>query len=337
MPLEKVTSDIRGRIVRAQIEAILESISKQLSAYRTQRINYDAALQSPETTSKPKPPKRPSFAALAKKYGLEARKTGLISDWQAAELDIGGSAEVPQEEQRVPFVQFAYESFPSFRPAITRDYVGNYYLFWKIDDSPEKVQEFHEPGVREQVLKAWREEQARELAKKAAERWAAAVRAKKQPLAAVLAGKPGVGPVYQTEPFSWLTYGGLPAWLAQRPPMLSQIKARVKDPVSGLIEEKDAVDMPGQNFMRAVFNLRPGEVGVAMNQPETYVYVVQVTETAPSAEVLWRTFVKENDNTYMWTGQTDQFAAIRAWLAEMQSAAGLKWERPIQQTRGGGE
>jgi len=180
-------------------------------------------------------------------------------------------------------------------------------------------------------------EQARELAKKAAERWAAAVRAKKQPLAAVLAGKPGVGPVYQTEPFSWLTYGGLPAWLAQRPPMLSQIKARVKDPVSGLIEEKDAVDMPGQNFMRAVFNLRPGEVGVAMNQPETYVYVVQVTETAPSAEVLWRTFVKENDNTYMWTGQTDQFAAIRAWLAEMQSAAGLKWERPIQQTRGGGE
>jgi len=85
--------------------------------------------------------------------------------------------------------------------------------------------------------------------------------------------------------------------------------------------------MPGNDFMRAVFDLEEGEIGMAMNRPKTAVYVVRVKESHPLPDILWRCFLDEDYLEYFRVGYTDQIESERAWLDQIKSAAGLRWNR----------
>jgi hypothetical protein len=288
-------------------------------------VSYKVALTTSKTEPKATPPVKPDMKKFAEQNGLIYRKTGLVSALEARRLDIGESA----TERRAPFLDYAYGTLPEYRPEKSQEtkgnrYVlfGNRYLFWKYQDSPDKILEFEDTGVREQVLAAWKTVHARTLAKQAAEQLAAKARKAGGSLKDAFVGQAGLR-VSETEPFSWLTYGMFPAWLAEGPPNLSPVTERVKDRASGLIETREAVELPGNDFMQAVFDLKMGQIGVAMNHPNTYVYVVQVTEFKPEREVLWKRFLAENPYTYLYTAQYDQFATYQAWLEQIKTHAGF--------------
>ena len=84
--------------------------------------------------------------------------------------------------------------------------------------------------------------------------------------------------------------------------------------------------MAGRDFMRAVFNLEINQFGVAMNAPQTVVYVVQLLSYTPPQETLWQIFLAEDFGKYVAAAQDDLRADHRAWLESLKTSAGLQWE-----------
>jgi hypothetical protein len=259
---------------------------------------------------------------------LEARDSGgLLDVFQARALDIGGSL----VEGRSEFVSVVYQKLPEFLPRISKDADGNEYLFWTTKETPEKVPEWTDKGVRQQVLAVWKLEQARSIAQKEAQRVARIARQSKLPLEKVLAKRPQTR-VYQSDPFTWLTEGSIPGAMSNAPPEISPI--RVAGAAAGV---EEAVQTPGNSFMQAVFHCERGAVGVAMNQPETTVYVFRVTEMAPAS---WDAFLHEGTDPYSLARlfrvyDLDRERAMRAWFKSIEETAGFKWERePVEAARG---
>jgi len=315
IPLEKVQDEIRRNLARTKtkdkIEKLLNDLQSKLGRYYDELTRFEVDKQSKKEGETLEAPIRPDFRALANEHGLTARKTGLISATEALKIDIGRSS-IPGEG---PFTGYAFEEQPLSQtapavsqPAISQDVDGNYYLFWKVNQTEEKIPEFEEKGVREQVLREWKMIQARDLARKEADRMAAEARKAKKPLSEVFGDRPGAV-VTKSDPFSWLTKGTVP-W-SDQPPWISEVKG---------------VDTPGNDFMQDVFSLKKGQVGTAVNDPKTVVYVVRVADSNPLPETLWATFRRESYFKYYRAGDYDRYLMEQAWLDGIKSAVGFAWD-----------
>ena len=159
---------------------------------------------------------------------------------------------------------------------------GNLYLFWKTEETKDRVPKFDDPGVREQVLQAWKLIRARPLGLKAAESLAAEARKAKKSLKQAFAGRPDLQ-VVMPPPFSWITFGNVPLGSA---------------PNAARISEVSGVDYAGEEFMQTVFHLEPGQIGVALNAPQNVAYVIQLTDLSPSHDVLWKQFEVDDFSKY---------------------------------------
>jgi hypothetical protein len=321
-PLEKVRDEIRQRLAQGKVHDLLERLRQQFQEYHSDLAIY----KSQGTEENAKPPLRPDFKSLAKEYGLEARDSGGLRDaFEARALDIGSS----NIEGRSEFVSVVFQKLNEFLPRISTDLAGNQYLFWKTEETAEKVSEWSDKGVREKVLAAWRLEQARSIAEKEAQGLAKTARQSKQPLGKALAKRPGMH-IYLSDPFSWLTEGSIPG--SNMLPEISQIRV-----AGGAAGVEEAVQTPGDGFMQAVFHRNRGDLGVAMNQPETIVYVFRIVEMTPAN---WDVFVHEGSDPYSLSRvfrvyYLDRERVERAWFKSIEEAAGMKWERePVEAARG---
>ena len=80
-------------------------------------------------------------------------------------------------------------------------------------------------------------------------------------------------------------------------------------------------------FMQTVFSLDPGQIDVAMNNPETICYVINVLQIDPSRESLLADFEIDSFGTYMQFGIRDA-SELRMQVSEKLVAdADLKWLR----------
>jgi hypothetical protein len=157
---------------------------------------------------------------------------------------------------------------------------NNQYIYWKLEDKAVEVPKLDDPGIREQVVTAWKERQARPLALEQATKLAARVRKaleNDQTMEEALQGKTVTGKpdsveltVLDTgESFSWRT---IPT--AQSP--MAFIKPR---PTLSTIA---AVDKAGNDFMRMAFDgLDVGEVGIAPNADVTAYHIILVKNRTP--------------------------------------------------------
>lgn len=315
LALEEVEDPIRRHLARTRandtIDRVLGDLRNRLSRYHDQLVRYEVDVETKPGDQTLKPPEAPDFDQWAQQHGLVAAKTEsadggrLISALELRKLDIGRSI----VGDGVPFVQAALE-LPANRPEIARDIDGNAYLFWKTGEADPKVPELDDPGVRERVARQWKMIEARDLAIKEAERLAADARKSGQSLEQSFADDPAVA-VTESEPFSWLTYGEIPMWMAYGPPRISEV---------------EGIDAPGHDFMRAVSLLKKGEIGTAMNHPRTLIYVVQLTDTKRLPEVLWDLFKSERYGSYYRASDHDQYLAEKAWLEGIKSEAGFAWD-----------
>ena len=305
-PLEAVRDQIRTLLAQRASETRAEEVLQRLEApLREYELKW---LEHAKQKGAGPGPQRPNLKEWAAKYGITANATGLITVWEVGNFDIARSLVDGQRS----FTEVAFGPLNLYQRMRSKDVEGNAsFLFWKVEDDPERDVELDEPGVREQVVEAWKFRAARPLARQEAERLANEARKAGQSLKQAFASR-GMK-VVEPEPFSWLTFG-------VRPPPLSTVEARLNS-VSG-------IDAAGEEFMAAVFSLEPGQVGTAMNHPQTVAYVVRVLEYLPPWDVLWNDFVKRGMEFFRLVARREIEEARLAWLDEIKAQAGFEWVEP---------
>lgn len=316
IPLEKVRDEIRMTLARQKaaevMEQLLNKLQAQLSRYREEKILYDLEVKQRGSARRPEPVP-PDLKAIGQDNGLEYTRVGPVTTFDLAQLEIARATTVLGGS----VLEMLFQRLPLHRPTIARDFQGNQYLVWKIEETESRIPSFDDPGMRERVLRTWKFVQARQLARAEAEKLAEQARQAKKPLAEIFAGQNDLK-VEQSDPFSWLV-GPLPIvpWTQARP-QISRVKG---------------VDRPGEEFMRTVFRLRAGEVGTAMNHPQTVVYVIRVVEVQPPEDILWQQFTSEPSRLYLFAAQDDIVQAYSRLVAHVREKSNFKWSPEWQRRR----
>lgn len=301
---EAALREIREKLAREKIGRIFDELGGVLRSYGDQ---YNLYLAEREQFPDQRPPKRPVLAQLAEKYGLGSGATGLLAQWELREHELGRAWVI---EARAQVASLAYDRLLQFKPTRAVDLERRMYLFWKVDDQKPRVPKFEE--LRGEVLHTWKLVQARGLAQQRAEQLAALARKSGRSLADTFADRPDIK-VLNPKPFSWLaTFGAL----------------STEEQPAYFLSGVEGVDAPGEEFMRAVFSLPEGGVGVALNAPKTMAYVIRVEQFAPAEVVLWEGFQVDRFAAYLSAASRDQWEMMRAWRDSFRRAAGLEWERP---------
>jgi hypothetical protein len=320
-PLEKVQDTIRTSLARQKAQERITEQFEQLSG-EMRRYADDVDIYSTEKGTNPsaKPPVPLDFEALAKDKDVTALELKSVTADQAADEDIGKSFRVVQDQRTgasytIPFVSFALsERLPTYKSELDQDNENHAFLFWKTDEEPAFVPPLDQ--IRDKVVLAWKMVKARELARKRAEEFAAQARTLKKPLEELFGGQSKLK-ITETGPFSWLTLGNVPADPGALP----------------RLSDVEGTDRVGEEFMKAVFALEPAQIGVAMNVPQTTVYVIRLIDFEPSMEELREDFARALPNRYLAAGIDDQRAVFRAWLADLNRDAGVHWLRQADSRR----
>ncbi len=328
LPFEEVKERIRAMIISERMRQSLDELEEVMRDYQTDWANYLSELEDAKKQKRPAPkePIRPDLEKLAREKNLDFVVIKDADIWVVAKLDIGKSFDM----QGTPFARSVFD-LREFITARTFDADQNQYLCWLIAKTDERVPELDEPGIREHVIRAWRMAEARKIAESEIAAIVERVNKEQKSLSEFQATHPELNlpEVVQTEPFSWLTFGEMDlARLATPQPRLSSIKVRTKDPASGLIVEKDAVEGLSNDFMAAVFSLNVGETGKAWNRPQSMIYLVRVIEYQPPIEQLREMFLRQSEPIYLAAGQFDLSEMGVRWIRSLEEDAGLKWNRP---------
>jgi hypothetical protein len=325
---EEVKSQIQTRLAPDKVEKLFRPLENDMMIYHDAHVRYIREQDEEGATTVPEPPK-PDFAKLAAGAGIEAKRTDHFSQREAIEknLDIADSR-VTLGDRPVDFLTYAFESLSLHRPTRSQDVEGNHYLFWKVNQTEERVPELSDEGIRQMVIGAWKMIEARDIAEAEAKRLADAARVNGGQLTAVLKDEQGIT-VETTEPFTWFdpVYMQL-TMMGYAQPRLSTIKLAAPDAEEGEEPAEDqTVPLAGSDFMRAVSNLSEGEVGTAWNMPKTVVYVVRMVETSPDEADLRQQFLSAADPRQLAeVANIDRRNAFREWMNGLEKAVGLQWQ-----------
>ena len=80
--------------------------------------------------------------------------------------------------------------------------------------------------------------------------------------------------------------------------------------------------------MDAVFKSAPGDVKVALNQPQDVAYVVQVEKFLPERGSLEHEFIVEPFQKYARVAGEDQQRLYYTWVTALEKEAGVDWVEP---------
>lgn len=312
-PLEKVADTIRMSLAREQAQQLIDEQFDELTGQmRRYTDEYDIYTAEQGINSNAKPPTPLDLAKLAEGKDVQALELKSVTAAEAAQTDLGRAFRVVSNPNTqfpftVPFADFAFaETLPTFKPEVIRDNENQLYLFWKTAEEEAFVPPLDQ--IEGRVKLAWKMKQARELARKRAEEYAVQARSLKKPLAELFAAQSKLS-ITDTGPFSWLTQGNVPA----QPGALPRLS------------EVTGVDRAGPEFMKATFDLESGGVGVALNEPQTFAYVIRVIDFEPPLDELRDDFARTNPGRYISAAADEQRAIYRAWIEDLNKQAGVVW------------
>ncbi len=334
---QRLRDQIRDEIAQEKLQDQLAKIQALLAKWRSEEwVPYDTA-KDKSAAQKPTPP---DFAALAKQYMMSAGRTGLVSRIDLRDLDLGKSEEFDairrsaNLQQPMSVIQLMFGATTLYKPDVSGylkrfpDVKRIYFVFWKIDDQPDHIPKWEDPGIQAEVLRVWRLNEARTLALKRADELKAEAAAKSgKSLKELAAGKKKDFTVLKPPPFTFLTtFGGLH------------------------LSDVGDLDKLGLDFMKKVFSLAPNQVDVATNLPKTEIYVIRAVEFTPFKE-LWSNFTSDADDWSLYTTlfspngpsertvgliqlmREDQGTVSQAWLEKVKADAGFEWEKPAESER----
>lgn len=315
-PLEDVKDEIRRQLaqikVNEQLGEMMGKLETELSASHAKYFSAVLDAEAAEEDPPPPPPDLADLTPLAEQYGLEYTKTEPISFLQLRELPIGASA--TSEGNAPPFAVYVLSrEVELYQPIATFDLDNNRYLAMKTNDTPERVPELDE--IRDEVVRAWKMQQAANLALKEAEAQAKEAQASGASLKEVFEGEESVT-VTTTDPFSWLTIGS--------------ISRQTQQVQSFRLSEPDGLVAADNSVLRTIFELGEGEVGAVLNHDRSIAYVVRVVEHETTVPELRQQFLSEADNWYGLPAMARDHArfAVGVLLSDMLASADIDWVRP---------
>jgi hypothetical protein len=155
------------------------------------------------------------------------------------------------------------------------------YAFWKIEDVAEHApKSIDEPGVKNAVIKAWRDLQARPLAEKRAQALSEIVAKSDKPMAEALSDQTVTGEPQEKSLFVTVTTTGEFSWLQRN--MLPTQFGMDDSPRLGAV---NGVTGANNRFMAKVFDeMKPGETAVVPNQDLSVYYIVRIEKRTPATD-----------------------------------------------------
>jgi hypothetical protein len=182
------------------------------------------------------------------------------------------------------------------------------YIYFRTQIEEPKDPTFAE--ARPALVEAWKLDQAYQLALKDAE--ALADKSKKAESLKSAVSDPTK--LIETPPFSWMSTGSMAFGFGE--PGLSAVPG---------------IDLAGNDFMREVFTMSPGQTGVAPNHPHTTAYVVRVKSQTPDDKVLREQFLESGLNMQVLSvAQQETFEIASDWMEQVEERFGLEWHRVPQ-------
>jgi peptidyl-prolyl cis-trans isomerase D len=307
---EKAHADISERFTRIKDEVIdpftdvYGSAQEKLTDAKRQNQTANVKLPTPDD----------SLKAAAKKEGLEYQVTPLITREEAENYGLIGQAQVGLNRQSGGrrFAAEMFDTKPNLYEAneFTNE-IGYRFLVRKIEDDAPRVPPLDE--VRAAVIDAWKTEQARPLAEKAAQALAEAV--KKE-------GGTIKGDSVQGHPV--ITTDLLPQ---MQPSMITSLFVPAGPPAPSLIPQ---LPQAGDELREALFNLKEGTVAVAPNRPRSIYYTLALAKREPAT---FSVLYAPTSDEIRYRNEAMRKALTRqneAWMNELRKEAGIKpdWVPP---------
>jgi hypothetical protein len=276
---DQIAEEMAGPAARQRMDTAITEINSQMQLYFNKRSIHDSYV---EIGKAGEPPVKPDLKQLAGEMGMTYEVIGPYSEVTIADEPIADSRDVgTQFGGRGPGFSVIMYGFNNGQTELPRqqlfvpvrtadDPAGKIYVSWKIDETEAYTPTLAE--ARDEVVMAIRTKEARKLARAAAEEIV------KQ--ASETEGTTLRDVVKDRDDYEdyLVEAGAAPAqpfkWLDMIPGM---------GIAPGNVPELDSV---GNEFMEAVFNTKIGEYGVAANDPQRVIFVVQPTKVEPSAEEL---------------------------------------------------
>lgn len=262
-----------------------------------------------------------SLKRLAEKEGMEHEITPAMTKERAERYGLVSGSEVGMVRLSGG-KKFAEEVFDDrsaiLEPIELTDFNGRRYLVRKLKDSPPRVPSLDE--VRSEVTLAWKTEQARPFAEKAAKEYAETLRKVDGKIVGeIVDGKP----VITTDPVTKLQPGfPLPGRFLENTPATPT--------------EIPQIPNAGPTLRNAFFGLSDGEVEVAPNASETTYYVLTVEKRLPAS---FATLYAPTGDFFRFRNEAMGDAIMKRdeqWMNQLRAEAGLEpgWEPPDEKSRG---
>ena len=287
-------------------------LSRYFEDYQGRKANELAGVK--ETTEL----KRPDFNDLAEQLDLRAGVIPLTDQREMFNSHKIGRSRSTEGSTGTPFLDLVFgdETLLPFMPKQTlasSRFPGTetMFVFWKTDEQESRVPPLTE--IKEGVMKAWKQQAARQFALQTAQELAEQANNSQESLSQIENQRE----VKQVGPFTWMTIsnftGGSPQMHLSRVP-----------------------DLPdaGPEFLRDVFSLAVGEAGTAVNHQRNKVYAVQITEEVPDLETRRREFFQlldESDGHHPLLTQLSQYESremMTEWLDQLVNDKKVVWKRP---------
>ena len=257
-------------------------------------------------------PAQPDLKKLADELGLKYAKIGPHDIVSLKDEPIAQSVEMRSAMTRnaPPFTAMMYgvesQGIPKkelFSPLGTVDFSNRTYVSWKTEEKEAYTPELEE--CRDEVIKSIRMNEARDLARAAADKLVERVAAGES-LDEVIPEEKKFNYKKDLGPFSWMNSFGF------------------QGATLGNVPQLDSV---GEEFMGKVFSTKPGELGVAANLPERAVYIVKPKEFQPSVDELREQFKQPMARMMTMTlGSEDAGSIYQGFYEEMDERTGFNFE-----------
>lgn len=317
-PLDEVKDVIRREIASTKVSEEVKKLTTDIDGELEndfQRWFGERLTALDEKKEPPAPPKSlTDLAPIAEKSGLKSGKTGPVSVLQLRDMPIGKSS-VADTGRTILAQMFATKEQELYEPVITVDLDGNHYVVMKTSDTPSRVPTLAE--VRDKVVAAWKWQEAVKLAQKAADELAKKAQEEKKPLPEFFAANDPSIKVVSTDPFSEITGGDVGFANGQM------------QPTPFRMGQPDGIVAAGPELLKKAFELKSGEVGVALNHDHTLAYVLRVVEHQKPINELRQAYLSEVNtwpgNIIMTRGHMQD--ASSSLQEDVVAGAKLKWER----------
>lgn len=315
LPLEQerfnIEEDLIREKIRITVEDRFEKLRERMNAYSDDRAaaieKANEAAGPGKTAANPELPSPPDLKALANEAGLtfdgtpaltrdQADKYGAIGD---ARLGFGGAS------REVKFGDWLFDDRSSvFEPMELSDLLDRYFLAWKTEEIAPEIPPLAK--IRDEVIHAYKLEQALPLARKAAD----AVAEEARKAAGDLRQAAGTRQVLVTTPT---------AKLQPTPPFYAQLGMYVPPRPNDL---PPLIDV-GDELREAAFDVNAGDVAVAPNQSRTIVYALAANNRTPAGfEAFFAPFGERLLLSNEARKEAEQRQVVE-WMTTLRKAAGL--------------